>query len=563
VYITETAKERIANTLVWYPSHVAMPKTSSAAARDLIYTLQNPAAPIAPLADDHRKGLQNLSEIFQQVTTHPEPAPRVRFANNQPNLPTTAGYPRVPPSGTAFTYAGATRNRGQFRRELARQNKQPTVFPAKPILTSNRFAPLVDDPPTNVPEPVQPPSCPTNASARRRPKVPATPAPKSSPIARRPEPHRHNTRTKQRYRKQQHVSHVFTEPVPPAFPEPMANSVSDPNTGASLEYRHLIKGPDAERWQQANMIEINQLTDGRLIKGSTGTQTISFIAQSKLPKHKKATNLRVLSNYRPSKVDPYQVRWTVGGNKIEYAGDTSTSTADLTTAELVFNSVVSTPNAEFATSDISDFYLFTDMDECEYMWIPIQFLNPEVMAAYELDDIIVDERVLAKISKGMYGLPQAGRLAYNQLVLNLGRNGYHPCKRTHGLWRHVTRPVLFSLVVDDFGIKYVGKQHAQHLFTSLRENYKISEDWTGELYLGIKLNWDYKNRTVDLSMPNYVSEALHRFQHPAPYRPEHAPHDWTKPAYGQRQQFVTPHDDSDLLDQDGINRVQQVVGMFL
>ena len=42
-------------------------------------------------------------------------------------------------------------------------------------------------------------------------------------------------------------------------------------------------------------------------------------------------------------------------------------------------------------------------------------------------------------------------------------------------------------MVDDFGIKYVGKQHAQHLSTSLRENYKITEDWTGELYLGIKL----------------------------------------------------------------------------
>ena len=64
-------------------------------------------------------------------------------------------------------------------------------------------------------------------------------------------------------------------------------------------------------------------------------------------------------------------------------------------------------------------------------------------------------------------------------------------------------------------------------------------------------------------MPNYVSEALHKFQHPAPYRPEHAPHDWTKPAYGQQQQFVTPHDDSDLLDRDGINRVQQAVGTFL
>jgi len=108
-HITETAKEPIANTLVWYPSHVAMPKTSlaeaaTAAARNLIYALQNPhpAAPIAPLADEHRIGLQQLAEVFQQVTTHPEPASRrVRFANDQPNLPTVAGSPRVPPSGTA------------------------------------------------------------------------------------------------------------------------------------------------------------------------------------------------------------------------------------------------------------------------------------------------------------------------------------------------------------------------------------------------------------------------------------------------------------------------------
>jgi hypothetical protein len=123
----------------------------------------------------------------------------------------------------------------------------------------------------------------------------------------------------------------------------------------------------------------------------------------------------------------------VGGNKIEYAGNTLTPTADITTAKLVFNSVVSTPAAKFATGDISDFCLFTDMDKCEYMWIPIQFLNPEVIAAYELKDLIVDGVVLADVSKGMYGLPQAGRLAYDQVVLNLGCNGCHPCKRTHGL----------------------------------------------------------------------------------------------------------------------------------
>jgi hypothetical protein len=84
--------------------------------------------------------------------------------------------------------------------------------------------------------------------------------------------------------------------------------------------------------------------------------------------------------------------------------------------------------------------------------------------------------VLTEINKGMYGLPQAGRLVYNNLVLNLDQNGYRPCKRTHGLWRHESHPVTFSLVVDNFGIKYVREEHAKRLIAALLEDYCIIED---------------------------------------------------------------------------------------
>jgi len=88
----------------------------------------------------------------------------------------------------------------------------------------------------------------------------------------------------------------------------------------------------------------------------------------------------------------------------------------------------------------------------------------------------------------MYSLPQAGRLVYNNLVLNLDQNGYRPCKQTHGLWRHESPPITFSLVVDDFGIKYVGEEHAKHLIAALLEDYRITEDWTGSLYYGLQLD---------------------------------------------------------------------------
>jgi hypothetical protein len=82
--------------------------------------------------------------------------------------------------------------------------------------------------------------------------------------------------------------------------------------------------------------------------------------------------------------------------------------------------------------------------------------------------------------------------------------------------------VAFSLVVDDFGVKYVGEENARHLHDTLNRYYKTSVDWAGQLYCDITLAWDYVNRNVDLSMPGYVAAALHKFRHPPPTRNHHA-----------------------------------------
>ena len=68
----------------------------------------------------------------------------------------------------------------------------------------------------------------------------------------------------------------------------------------------------------------------------------------------------------------------------------------------------------------------------------------------------------------MYGLPQAGCIANDALVLHLAKDGYHQSKMIPGLFHHESRPVSFCLVVDDFGIKYVGKEHAEHLMRRYR-----------------------------------------------------------------------------------------------
>jgi len=116
--------------------------------------------------------------------------------------------------------------------------------------------------------------------------------------------------------------------------------------------------------------------------------------------------------------------------------------------------------------------------------------------------------IYLRAKQGMYGLPQAGLLANELLKKHLNKHSYRQSKLVPGLWKHDTRPIQFTLVVDNFGVKYVGEEHAQHLKNTLKEHYKLTCDWTGTHYIGITLDWDYKKRQVNLSMPNYVKKAL-------------------------------------------------------
>jgi hypothetical protein len=93
----------------------------------------------------------------------------------------------------------------------------------------------------------------------------------------------------------------------------------------------------------------------------------------------------------------------------------------------------------------------------------------------------------------VWGLPQAGILANKCLHHKLVPFGYYESTHTLGLWHHEMRPILFTLVVDNFGIKYVNKDYVNHLIKSIRKDYSLTKNWTGDLYCGIQLDWDYSN----------------------------------------------------------------------
>jgi len=87
----------------------------------------------------------------------------------------------------------------------------------------------------------------------------------------------------------------------------------------------------------------------------------------------------------------------------------------------------------------------------------------------------------------MYGLPQAGIIAQELLEERLMVAGYNQSKLTPGFWTHDWRPISFTLVVDDFGVKYINKDDVTHLLAALQKDYDIDTDWEGTRCLGLTL----------------------------------------------------------------------------
>jgi hypothetical protein len=107
----------------------------------------------------------------------------------------------------------------------------------------------------------------------------------------------------------------------------------------------------------------------------------------------------------------------VGGDRLDYSGDIATSTADITTFNILINSTLSTKDAAMMMMDIKNYYLGTPLSRFEYMKMLLSRFPEEIVQKYNLNALAVDGWVYIEIQKGMYGLKQAGLLA-NQLLQN-------------------------------------------------------------------------------------------------------------------------------------------------
>ncbi len=117
--------------------------------------------------------------------------------------------------------------------------------------------------------------------------------------------------------------------------------------------------------------------------------------------------------------------------------------------------------------------------------------------------------------------------------------------------------------MDDFGVKYIGRKHLQHLYDALRkETYEIVEDWTGNLYC-----WNIEMKLQETPCGScYTSlcqETTHKIQSCCSLKPQHCPYAPNPIKYGKDNQSPSPLDKNPCLNKAQKKCIQQTVCSFL
>jgi len=246
----------------------------------------------------------------------------------------------------------------------------------------------------------------------------------------------------------------------------------------------------------------------------------------------------------PNKSEVYRVRMTVGGYFLDTYQDIHSFAISTLDVKLHINITISDAlrGAKYFTTDIKYFFLCSKVKVYQYMRIHQCYISPEVLDEYNLTSEHFDSKGFAylEIRKCMYGLEEAAIIAYDHRKDHLAIYGYIPFENSPGMWHHTTQPLTFTLAVNDFGIKYFSKQDANHLLSALQDKYSITNDWSGDSYLGLNINWQYDKGYMQISMPDYMSKALANFKHPPPHLTQHAPHAWTAPVVAVPYYTLSP-----------------------
>jgi hypothetical protein len=334
------------------------------------------------------------------------------------------------------------------------------------------------------------------------------------------------------------------------YTSPMVHPVTEKTITTD---KKLVNNPaTAEVWQMAFGRDLGGMAQRDKKTGQRGTNAMSMMTHNNIA-HALVENTfftygNPVINNRPQKGFSHWIQITEGGNWINYESSAFVQTVDLDTAKLHWKSIISTALAKYMCLDIKNFYLMAALEYFECMKILLTLFPAQIVEQHNQNKHALNGYVHLEIRRAVWWLPQMGILANKCLQCKLAPFGYYKSTNISGLWCHETRPIMFNLVIEDFGVKYVNKDNVSHFISSMKKFNSLTKDWTGNLYCGIWLDWDYKNHTVDISMPGYIKKKLQEYGHIIPNRAQMHPCSPEPKQFGTEAQAPLPPDASPKLD---------------
>jgi hypothetical protein len=214
--------------------------------------------------------------------------------------------------------------------------------------------------------------------------------------------------------------------VLPTMFEHFVSPMVHPMMGETISsYKKLMNNPAmAEIWQTAIGKDFGGMAQGDNKMGQKGTNTMFVMTHDKIKQAVAAGNFFTYMNpvvdYRPQKEDPYSIGITAGGDMINYESNVSVRMADLDTAKIHWNSVVSPPQARYMCLNIKNFYLTAALEYFEYSRMPLFSFPAWIIEQYDMEKHALNRYIHLEMRQAAWGLPQAGILANKRLQQKTG-----------------------------------------------------------------------------------------------------------------------------------------------
>ena len=117
-------------------------------------------------------------------------------------------------------------------------------------------------------------------------------------------------------------------------------------------------------------------------------------------------------------------------------------------------------------------------------------------------------------------------------------------------------------MVDDFGVKYKDIADFHRLVECLALLYHVKATPTATTFLGLTLNHNRINRTLSISMPNYIP-ALLQLHRPRGVRMASSPSVYVPPHYGSSAPQMSPQDSSQPASLEQQKELREVIGSLM